>query len=322
MHVNIGMAKYIAKRLALLPLTIFSVITIDFVLIHLAPGGPFQILLSDPSFSPQEVATLQAEYGLNKPLLIQYFTYINQVLHGNFGISYFYGVPVIRVIMDYLPNTLVLAGLSILVSSVIGILFGILSTSLRGLIDRALNTLAILSYTLPVFWFGILLILVFSVSLRLLPSTGVYVSNAGFNLAQYLKHIIMPTLSLSLLLYPPVYFFTRSSMLEVTQANFVRALYGKGLSEGVVFRKHVLRNALLPVITVIGLHGAVLFGGATIVEIVFTWPGMGLLTYTAILNKDYPILLASVFFYSLLVAVLNLIVDIVYVFIDPRISLK
>ncbi|PSO05118.1 hypothetical protein B9Q12_01140 [Candidatus Marsarchaeota G2 archaeon ECH_B_SAG-G06] len=262
MHLNRGIAKYIAKRLALLPLTIFSVITIDFVLIHLAPGGPFQILLSDPSFSPQEVATLQEEYGLNKPLLIQYFTYIYQVLHGNFGISYFYGVPVIRVIMDYLPNTLVLAGFSILVSSAIGILFGILSTSLGGLIDRALNTLAILSYTLPVFWFGILLIL--------LPSTGVYVSNTGFNLAQYLKHIIMPTLSLSLLLYPPVYFFTRSSMLEVAQANFVRALYGKGLSEGVVFRKHVLRNALLPVITVIGLHGAVLFGGATIVEIVFT----------------------------------------------------
>jgi peptide/nickel transport system permease protein len=315
--------KYIAKRIALFPIIVLCVITINFVLIHLAPGGPFQILLSNPSFTPKEVQTLEAEYGLNKPLYQQYLTYIFQIIfHGNFGNSYFYDIPVIQVIRDYLPNTLVLASFAIILSTAAGIILGVISARRGRYTDRLLGLIAILSYATPVFWVGVLLILIFSVYLRVLPSTGVFVSTTGFNLLDFLKHIAMPTFSLSLLLFPPIYFFTRSSLIEVMKAEFVKALYSKGLTESVVFWRHALRNALLPILTLVGLNATFLFGGATIVEIVFSWPGIGLMTYNAILNKDYPVLLASVFFFSLLVAGLNLVVDILYTVVDPRISLK
>ncbi len=319
MPVNPLLLRYLVKRISLFPVIIFSVITINFLLIHAAPGGPFQILLSDPTFSKAELLNLEAQYGLNKPLYEQYLVYIYQVLSGNFGISYFYGIPVTAVILDYLPNTLMLASMSLLLSSVVGVILGVLSAMKGKLIDKTINVAAIASYTTPVFWQGLMMILIFSVYLRLLPSTGIYLSTSGFDPIQFLRHIIMPVISLSLLLFPPIYFFTRSSVLEVNGRDFIKALRAKGLKEQIIFLKHSLRNALLPVVTLIGLQGTILFGGATIVEIVFTWPGIGLLTYTAILNKDYPVLLGALFFYGLLVASLNLIVDIVYVKIDPRI---
>lgn len=319
---NALLKKYLLVRIVLFPIILFSVITINFILIHSAPGGPFQVLLSDPTFTKQEVQQLQAQYGLNKPLYQQYAIYIMQIFTGHFGISYFYGVPVTQVIFDYLPNTLVLAGLSLLVSSVVGVLLGILAAMRGRFIDKTLNVAAIGAYTTPVFWQGLMMLLIFSVYLHALPSTGVYISVSGFDPLEYARHILMPVISLSLLLFPPVYFFTRSSLLEVMGRDFIKALRGKGLGEHIVFMKHALRNALLPVITLIGLQSAILFGGATIVEIVFTWPGIGLLTYTAILNKDYPVMLGSIFFYGLLVASLNLAVDLIYVRVDPRIVLK
>ena len=319
MSSNPLLLRYLVKRISLFPVIIFSVITINFILIHAAPGGPFQILLSDPTFTKQELLNLEAQYGLNKPLYQQYLTYIYQVFSGNFGISYFYGIPVTAVILDYLPNTLLLAGISLLLSSVVGIALGVLSAMRGKLLDKTINVAAIASYTTPVFWQGLMMILIFSVYLKILPSTGIYLSTSGFDPIQFLRHIIMPVISLSLLLFPPIYFFTRSSVLEVNNKDFIKALRAKGLRERVIFMKHSFRNALLPVVTLIGLQGTILFGGATIVEIVFTWPGIGLLTYTAILNKDYPVLLGTLFFYGLLVASLNLIVDLVYVKIDPRI---
>jgi peptide/nickel transport system permease protein len=289
----------------------------------LAPGGPFQILLSNPTFTQKEVQTLEAQYGLNKPLYDQYFTYIYQIVfRGNFGDSYFYDIPVIQVIKDYLPNTLVLASFSILLSTAVGIILGVISARRGRYTDRFLSLVSIVSYATPVFWVGVLLILIFSVYLKVLPPTGIFVSPTGFSLINFLKHIAMPTFSLSLLLFPPIYFFTRSSVIEVMKTEFVKALYSKGLKESIVFWRHGLRNALLPIITLVGLNGTFLFGGATIVEIVFSWPGIGLMTYDAILNKDYPVLLASVFFFSVLVAGLNLLIDILYTFVDPRITLK
>lgn len=319
---NALLKKYLLMRIILFPIIVFSVVTINFVLIHSAPGGPFQILLSDPTFSKQEVLQLEAQYGLNRPLYQQYAIYIYQVFHGNLGISYFYGVPVLQVIGDYLPNTLVLAGLSLLLASVVGILLGVMAAMSGRYVDKSLNVAAIGAYTTPVFWQGLMMLLIFSVYLHALPSTGVYIPVSGFNLLDYGSHILLPVISLSLLLFPPVYFFTRSSLLEVMGRDFIKALRGKGLGEHIVFMRHALRNALLPVITLIGLQSAILFGGATIVEIVFTWPGIGLLTYTAILNKDYPVMLGSIFFYGILVASLNLAVDLIYVRIDPRIVLK
>lgn len=317
------MLRYIIKRVALFPVIVLCVLTINFILIHLAPGGPFQILLSNPTFTVREVQTLEAQYGLNKPLYQQYLTYIYQVvLQGNFGDSYFYDIPVIQVIEDYLPNTLVLASFSIVLSTAAGIFLGVISARRGKFVDKFLSLVSIISYATPVFWVGVLLILIFSVYLKILPSTGVFVSSGGFNFIDFLKHIAMPTFSLSLLLFPPIYFFTRSSVIEVMKTEFVKALYSKGLKESVVFWRHGLRNALLPILTLIGLNATFLFGGATIVEIVFSWPGIGLMTYNAILNKDYPVLLASVFFFSLLVAGLNLIVDILYTIVDPRIVLS
>ncbi len=319
MSANPQLVRYLLKRIALFPVIIFSVITINFILIHAAPGGPFQILLSDPTFTKSELLNLENRYGLNKPLYQQYLIYIYQVFNGNFGLSYFYGVPVTSVILDYLPNTLLLAGFSLMLSSAVGVTLGVLSAMRGKVFDKTINVAAIASYTTPVFWQGLMMILIFSVYLKLLPSTGVYLSTSGFDPLQFLRHIIMPVISLSLLLFPPIYFFTRSSVLEVNGMDFIKALRAKGMKERTIFMKHSVRNALLPVITLIGLQSTILFGGATIVEIVFTWPGIGLLTYTAILNKDYPVLLGTLFFYGLLVASLNLIVDLIYVKIDPRI---
>jgi peptide/nickel transport system permease protein len=319
--------KYILKRIALVPIVILGVITINFLLIHLAPGGPFQILLSDPSFSQEDVMILERQYGLDKPLYQQYFIYILNVLQGNFGISYFYSIPVLTVILYYLPNTLVLVSLSVLFSSIFGILLGIIAAmnyvkSKKKILDKILNYLSMVFYTTPSFWQGIMLILIFAIYLKLLPSTGTYASVSGFNIMEYLSHLILPVVSLSLLLFPPIYFFTRSNLIEINKMEFIRALRAKGIKERTIFVRHELRNSLLPVITLIGLHGALLFGGATIIEIVFSWPGIGLLTYNAILNKDYPLLLGNLFFYALLVSLLNLVVDLIYLKIDPRIILR
>ncbi|MGC8686812.1 MAG: ABC transporter permease [Thermoplasmata archaeon] len=319
--------KYALKRVALVPIVILAVITINFLLIHLAPGGPFQILLSDPSFSPQEVLILERQYGLDKPLYMQYLIYIYNVIQGNFGISYFYSIPVITVILYYLPNTLVLAGLSLLFSSIFGILLGIIAAmnytkSKKKVLDKSLNILSMVFYTTPSFWQGIMLILIFAVYLKLLPSTGTYVSVSGFSIIDYLSHLILPVISLSLLLVPPIYFFTRANLIDINRMDFIKAVRSKGIRERIIFVRHELRNALLPVITLIGLHGTILFGGATIIEIVFSWPGIGLLTYNAILNKDYPVLLGTLFFYALLVSLLNLIVDLIYLKVDPRIVLR
>lgn len=319
---NKAIVLYVVKRAILFPVIIFAVVTINFFLIHLAPGGPFAILLSNPAFTPQEIAHLKAQYGLTKPLSEQYLIYIVQAMTGHLGISYFYGVPVAQVFFDYLPNTLVLAGLSLVLSSVVGIVLGTFAAMNKKKADVALNVAAITSYTTPVFWQGIMLILIFSVYLRLVPSTGIYFHIGGFNLFTYLSHIILPVISLSLLLFPPIFFFTRSNIMAIMRKDFIKALQSKGIRSRVVFTRHALKNALLPVITLIGLQATILFGGATIVEIVFTWPGIGLLTYTAILNKDYPLMLGSIYFFGLLVAASNLIVDLTYLAIDPRIKLK
>ncbi|MEM3191871.1 MAG: ABC transporter permease [Candidatus Parvarchaeota archaeon] len=313
---------YIGKRIILFPIIIFVVVSINFILIHLAPGGPFAILLSNPAFTPQEVANLEKEYGLNKPLVEQYFIYIYQVMTGNLGISYFYGISVTKIFFEYLPNTLVLASFSLILSSTVGIVLGIFAAMRKGITDKAFNVVSITSYTTPVFWQGIMMILIFSVYLRWFPSTGNYITVGSFNLLEYLWHLVLPVVSLSLLLYPPIFFFTRSNLLAIMQKDFIKALYAKGLRERLIFTRHALKNSLLPVVTLIGLHSTILFGGAAVVEIVFSWPGIGLLTYTAILNKDYPLMLGSIFFYGLLVAGVNLIVDLAYLAIDPRINIK
>lgn len=315
------LVNYIIRRVALFPLVIFSVVTINFLLIHLSPGGPFSVLLSNPTISPHDVKLLEAQYGLNKPLYEQYFIYIYQILRGNFGISYFYGVPVIKVILTYLPNTLELAGFSIILSSFLGISLGTIAAMRRKFTDKALNVVGMVSYTTPVFFVGIIMILVFSVYLKILPPTGVYVSS-GFNPIEYVRHIIMPVISLSIFLFPPVYFFARSNIIQTMGMDYIKALRSKGIKEKLIFYRHALHNALLPVVTLIGLQSTILFGGAVIVEVVFTWPGIGFMTYTAILQKDYPLLLGSIFFFALLVAALNLLVDIVYIKIDPRVVLK
>lgn len=313
---------YIVKRIILFPIILLIVVSINFFLIHLAPGGPFAILLSNPAFTPQEVANLEAEYGLNKPISEQYFVYIYQVMTGHLGISYFYGIPVTQVFFQSLPNTLVLAGFSLVLASTVGILLGIVAAMHKGITDKALNVASITSYTTPVFWQGIMMILIFSVYLKLFPSTGIYFSFNGFNILKYLWHIVLPVISLSLLLFPPIFFFTRSNLLAIMQKDFIKALYAKGLKSRLIFMKHALKNSLLPVITLIGLQSTILFGGATVVEIVFTWPGIGLLTYTAILNKDYPLMLGSIFFFGLLVSAANLVVDLLYLAIDPRINIS
>lgn len=313
------MKAYLARRIifGLIVLLLVSVAT--FTVVRLAPGGPG--VLVSPDLPATEVERIRHEFGLDQPLPVQYWAWFTKSIRGDFGRSFMSGRPVLEMVVERLPATLLLAGAAFLFALIVGLATGIAS-ALRPntILDHVLTATAFLGISTPPFWLGIILILFFSVNLRILPSSGMQTlgTRGPFDL---LLHLVMPATVLGLLSTAAISRYTRAAMLGVLRQDYLRTARSKGLPERVTLMRHALRNALIPVVTVLGITLTGLFGGAPITETVFGWPGMGQLAVQAARFNDYTLIMAITLFISVVVVITNLLIDVLYVVIDPRIDL-
>ncbi|MBC8589591.1 nickel ABC transporter permease [Wansuia hejianensis] len=304
------MHKYILRRILLLiPVTI-GVTFIVYSIMYFTPGDPAMIMLGENA-PEAELIKLREEMGLNDPFIVQYGRFLKNAVQGDFGRSYSTKKPVFDEVFSRFPATLKLTVAGLAIALVIGIPVGIISaTKQYSLMDSVSMILALLGVSMPNFWLGLMLILLFSVKLGLLPSGG----DAGFSA------MILPAITLGTGVAAIITRMTRSSMLEVIRQDYIRTARAKGVKEKKVINKHALKNALIPIVTVVGLQFGSLLGGAVLTENVFSWPGVGRLMVDAIKQKDTPMVLASVIFISVTFSIVNLVVDILYAYLDPRIK--
>ena len=303
------MLQYILKRLWHTVYVIIGISMISFFFIHLS-GDPVLLMLPGDA-SDQEIEELREQLGFNDPLYVQYVRFASKAILGDFGESLYYHVPVMELVIDRLPASLELAVAAMVFALVLAVPIGIISAVRRGsMLDMGSMLGALLGLSMPHFWLGIMLMLLFSVHLGWLPTSG----------RGTMAHLIMPAVSLGLSLMAMFARVTRSVMLEVLSLDYIRTARAKGLREEIVIAKHALKNALIPLVTVAGMQFGFLIGGTVIIETVFAWPGLGRLVIQAIFSRDYPLVQAIVFVLSLLFVVMNLLVDILYVYLDPQIS--
>lgn len=309
------MSKYIVKRLLTLIPVIVGVTFIVFFILNLSPGDPAAIILGEQA-TEEALAMKREELHLNDPLLKRYGRYMWDMLHGDLGLSYKNSISVWDQVIGRFPNTCVLAVAGILVALLIGIPVGIISAKKQySLIDNVSMVFALIGVAMPNFWFGLLAVIVFSLTLGWLPSQGM-----GEGLVPLLRSIVLPALTLGTGCAATVTRMTRSSMLEVIRQDYISTARAKGLSEKTVTYRHMLRNALIPIITATGLQFGSLLGGAMLTETIFSWPGLGRLMVDAIKSKDIPLVLGSIIFMATTFSIVNLVVDIIYAFVDPRIK--
>jgi peptide/nickel transport system permease protein len=331
------MKWYIIKRLAMLVPVLLGVSIIAFSLIHLAPGDPARTMLGERA-TQEQLNEIREKYGLDKPVYVQYGIWLNGVLHGDLGRSITTHEHVSKEIMDRFPNTIELAIAAMLFAIVVGGFAGILSASKQySITDYTFMGIALFGISMPVFWLGIMLMMIFGVWLGWLPIGGridlliPYQRITGFMvidsiitgnfkaLISVLRHLILPAIALGTIPMAMIARVTRSSMLEVLRQDFIRTERAKGLSERAVIYKHAVRNAMVPVVTVIGLNFGLLLAGAILTETVFSWPGLGRLVVEAVYERDYPLVVGSILVFAIIFVFVNLITDIFYTYIDPRI---
>ncbi len=320
-------AGFLVQRVIKMVVMVFAIIVANFLLVHAAPGDPASVIAGEAGAAdPQFLAQLRTQFGLDQPLSTQLWLYVSHVAQGDLGVSYRQQRPVAGLILERLSATLLLTGTAFILAVIGGVTLGALAARRVGRTsDSLITVLALGLYATPIFWVGLMLVLVFSVWLDWLPSFGMNTVGAdltgGAAVLDTARYLLLPALTLGLF-YMAVYArLTRAAMLEVASQDFVRTARAKGVPEGGVQRRHVLRNALLPVITVAGIQAGQLIGGAILVETVFAWPGIGRLAFDALLARDYQILLGVFLATSVLVLVFNLVTDLLYAWIDPRVEM-
>jgi peptide/nickel transport system permease protein len=318
------MTSFIVRRILLGIIVLLAVSVLIFGLMHLLPGDPLLLYLGSgqlSSYSPEQTEILRVEFGLDKPLVTQYFSWLGGLFRGDLGQSIMYKRSVSAMVLDKFPITLELALVSLFVSSLFGITLGTICAIRRGKwVDTLVSVVANLGITVPGFWIGILLIYVFALKLHWLPTYGYTAPFDDFGM--HIKKLIMPVFCLSIWGIAALTRQTRSSMLEVIQQDYVRTAWAKGLRERVIVFRHIVKNGLIPVITTLGLQASFMFGGAVLVEVVFSIPGMGRMIIEGIGNADYQVVQGAVLIVALTVVLVNIVVDISYGWIDPRIRYK
>ena len=310
--------RYILQRLLTTIVVVFGITFVVFMIIQLVPGDPARIVLGVAA-SEENVQALRERLGLNEPVWQQYLTWLNGLLRGDLGDSLITGQPVTEQILQRLPATLTLAGAGLLVGLLIGLPAGILSAlKPHSRLDISASLLSQIGVSIPDFWLGILLVLLFSLTLGWLPSQGY--TPLSEDPVDWFLHLILPAMTVGIISGSIQTRFNRSAMLEVLHEDYVRTARAKGLAEKFVVVKHALRNALIPIVTILGLQLTALLSAVVVVEVVFSWPGLGRLTLDAVLDRDYPLLQGAVFTIATLLALVNLGTDLLYFFIDPRIE--
>ncbi len=317
--------RYLARKILGLIITLFCVVTFNFALFHLLPGNPVRLLARSGHLTPQAVADITRVYGLNHPIPVQYLIYLKDMLHGQLGISYTYRVPVAQLLGHYLGNTVLLLAAATILTIAAGVLVGVWAANRRGgSVDSLTVTSSVVGWALPTFWTGLILAFLLGVWLHAFPIFGMETPNAvytsGFQRAEDVAaHLFLPTLTLVVVNIAQFVLVARASVIEVLADDFMLTATAKGLPPRRVLWRHAVRNALLPVVTSSALLVGLVVSGAIEVETVFSWPGMGLLVYNAVLNRDYPVIEAAFLVFAVAVLVVNFISDLLYQALDPRV---
>ncbi|MBT1157231.1 ABC transporter permease [Aminobacter anthyllidis] len=310
------------RLLQAVPLLIATVV-VNFAIIHLAPGDPVTMMVGEGAVSADQMEALRESLGLNNPLHIQFLDYLTSVLQGDLGTSYVYHQPVSEIIASRIPATLLLMGSTYLLSTFLGLLFGIVA-ALRpsSLQDRVLMTIAILGYSVPTFWLGFIALMIFAVELGWLPISGMVESGLEPGSWEYWKsvlhHLVLPVAVLSLFYTGLIARLMRTSMLNSLRGDFIVTARAMGLSNWRIVLRHAVPNAITPIVTVLGLQIGLMLSGAVLTETVFGWPGLGVLTVQAVAQRDYPLLLGMFLLTSVMVIIANVLTDLVYLAINPR----
>jgi len=302
---------------------VLGVVVITFALIHLAPGDPITVLAGDGG-NAAYYAEMRARYGLDRPLPEQLLRYVAAMLRGDFGYSFSYQQPVMRVILSRVPATLLLMGTALVLSTLLGIILGVITaTRPRTPLDYGITVATLTAYAMPVFWLGQLLIIIFAVRLKLFPVQGMVSVREQYTglrrVGDILQHLALPAITLGLLQLAVIARLTRTGLRQALADDFVRTARAKGLRERAVLFRHALRNALLPIVTVIGGQIGVMLTGAALTETIFAWPGLGRLLLDATRNRDYPLLMAIFILVAVTVVVVNVLTDLLYTLLDPRV---
>ncbi|HZU86781.1 MAG TPA: ABC transporter permease [Anaerolineaceae bacterium] len=321
------MINYIFRRLLQAFFTLLVISVVIFGLVNSVPGGYMSVFQENENLTAEDMARLREKFGADDPVSVRYVKWLGNFVQGDWGDSFVSKRPALQEIGDRLGNTLILTVTSLLVTLLVAIPLGILAALKKySIFDHIATTLAFAGQSLPVFWFGLLLIIVFSVTLQtadgkpFLPGSGMVTPGEDFSLGDLLRHMVLPVTMLSLVMAAGYMRYMRSSMLEVINQDYVRTARAKGLNNNRVIIKHALRNALIPIVTLIALDIPFLFSGALFTETIFSWPGIGRLFLTSAGKTDYPVLMAILMIASTLTVLSSLLVDVIYTFLDPRIS--
>ncbi|MCV7357339.1 ABC transporter permease [Mycolicibacterium fluoranthenivorans] len=321
------MVRYLATKFVYLFLTLGAVLTTNFLIFHLMPGDPVTHIARGQHLDAAAVARLRTYYGLDRPLIDQFATYVSHLLHGDFGYSFSYSAPVGPIVADALVNTVILVTVSTVLVIALGVLIGVFAASRRGTrADRGLVVGSLVFWSLPTFWIGMLLIFVFAVALNWLPIAGMYTADAIYptfvtRISDLARHLVLPTTAMVLVDIAQFVLITRSSLVSTLSEDFMTTARAKGLHPRRVLWRHGVRNALLPVVTATTLYASATVGGTIQVETVFSWPGMGQLIYLSVVRRDYPVMEACFLIFAVVVVLANFGSDVLYRALDPRVRL-
>ena len=315
------MRRYLIRRLAQGAVVLFVVSAVVFAIVHAAPGGP--ALLNNPDVDPTMAKEMEKQLGLDDPIPVQYARWLRNAVRGNLGRSYQHSLGTAELLWARIPNTLLLSGTALLLAVVLAVPLGMISAVYRySALDYAATVTAFVGVSIPVFWLAILLIIVFSVTLGWLPSSGMLTVGVPFSMRDRLLHLLMPSIVLATFPLAQLTRYVRSSMVDALSQDYARTARAKGLPECSVLGRHALRNALIPMVTVLGVLTPRLLGGAVVTETIFAWPGLGRLAVEAAVTRDYPVIMGATLLVAVMVVLSNLITDLLYVVIDPRIALR
>jgi peptide/nickel transport system permease protein len=313
---------FLARRLLHLGPVLLGVSLIVFLVLHLAPGDPAEVMLG-ANANKEDLVRLRTQLGLDQPLYVQYLTWISHVARGDLGRSLWMKRPVLGEVLERFKATLLLTGSALLLSTLGGIALGIASaTRANSLLDRLSGVASLFGASMPVFWLGIVLMVIFSLWLGWLPASGMYAPYGGGGLRDLFAHLVLPAVTLAAASVTIIARLTRATMLETLGQDYVRTARAKGLGERMVVWRHALKNALIPIVTVVGVQAGYLLGGAVLTETVFAWPGVGTLVVQGILARDMPLVQGGVLVIALSFVVVNLAVDTLYAWLDPRIKFQ
>lgn len=311
------MARYVLQRFLGMLSVMFVVVTIVFIIVRVAPGDPAAVMLG-PDASPADIQSLRVRLGIDQPLVMQYLYFLGQLLQGDLGRSIFLDMPVASALLDRAEPTFFLTLFSILIATSIALPVGIMAAYRRGtLFDQSVTTATMLAASIPSFWLGLILIQIFAVRLGWFPVAGYGGPDASF--ATRLSHLVLPAVALGVVSSALITRFTRASMLDVLNDDYVRTARSKGMNEFRVVMKHAFKNALIPVLTVVGMTAALLVSGAVVTETVFSLPGVGNLVVSAVLRRDYPVIQGALLVIAAIYVLINFGIDMLYLMIDPRV---